>query len=94
MERYNFSREIVEFSYIWQQNKTKHHISRQTIVATNRAHVAGSFIPISLRATIDAGEISERRFRNKTEILVKSSKKNPVGGRKRRRNIKGKIKMI
>jgi len=31
---------------------------------------------------------------NKTEILVESSKKNPVGGRKRRQKIKGKMKTI
>lgn len=38
--------------------------------------------------------LNERLSRNKTEILVESSKKNPVGGRKRRQKIKGKIKML
>lgn len=38
--------------------------------------------------------LNERLSRNKTEILLESSKKNPVGGRKRRQKIKGKIKMF
>ena len=67
----------------------------KTSAASRRAAVALSYNPMSLRATrLQVKWLNERHSRNKTEILAKSSKRNPVGGRKREHKIKGKIKMI
>ena len=66
----------------------------KTSAASKRTAVALSYNPMSLRATrLQVKWPNERHSRNKTEILAKSSKKNPVGERKRGHKIKGKIKM-